>query len=519
MRRLSGQSWWVGLILVALGAWSLVPLAYLVGEGTPLRLLTGADGPFAGDQLQYMSWIRSVADSGLAGNGFDLRTGSKVFVHPMFSLSGLLVWLGLPIQLAVLIWKPVTVVALLGGVWAYAARTLEGVRSRAAGVFLGVFACSPLLLVFREGDLPGRDHLTLLAGEAMPAARLWGYLPAAMSVALMPIALICVTRLLRTSASGRGESRALLGAGLAGALVSWLHPWQGGVLLLTVVLSAIGTELPYRVAARRLAPALLAWVLPLAYYAVLARADSAWELAYDASRAAENGGRPLLALVPAFAPLVAVAAFGVRLDRNAGVLERSLLAWPVVTLVVYLVSPTFPAHVLTGVTVPLAVLSVRGWQRVTRRPRPALAVAALALAVVPGAWAAANIGLDVVREHDQPSRLSAGERSALAYLDARSGRGGVLASDYIGAAVPAFTGRRVWSGHPNWTTNYWARQAAVAALFRGRLRGARARLMVRSTGARWLLADCRAQTDLARSVGGSLLQRRDFGCAAVYVVR
>lgn len=519
MTRVSGQSWWAGVIVVAVGAWSLVPLAYLVGEGTPLRLLTGADGPYAGDQLQYMSWIRSVADSGLARNGFDLHAGSHVFAHPMFSLSGVLVWLGVPIQLALLIWKPVTVVALVGGVWAYVVRTLEGVRPRVAGVLLGVFACSPLLFVFGEANLRGHDNLTLLATEAMPAARLWGYLPGAMAVALMPIALICVARVLRTPANGRGESWALLGAGLAGALVSWLHPWQGEVLLLTAVLSAVGTELPYRVAAQRLVPALLAWVAPLAYYAVLSQADGGWELAYNASRTAENGGRPLLALVPAFAPLVAVAAFGVRRSWPAGVLERSLLVWPAATLVVYLVSPTFPAHALTGVTVPLAVLSVRGWQRATRRPRPALAVAALALAVVPGTWAAADSGLEVLGDHVQPSRLSAGERSALAYLKARPGGGGVLASDYMGVAVPAFTGRRVWSGHPNWTTNYEARQRAAADLFQGRLRGERARRMVRSTGARWLLGDCRAQTDLTRSVGGSLLRRRGFGCAAVYTVR
>src|SRR6201999_3731101 len=46
-------------ILAVLALWSLYPLAVLVRHAAKTgQLLTGADSPIPGDQLQYLSWIR-----------------------------------------------------------------------------------------------------------------------------------------------------------------------------------------------------------------------------------------------------------------------------------------------------------------------------------------------------------------------------------------------------------------------------------------------------------------------------
>src|SRR5947209_12060803 len=78
------------LVLIALmTAWSCVMLVHLLGHlhgGS----LTGADSQFPADQLQYLSWVRDSGRHGLAGDLFRIPAGARVFVHPMWLLSGLL---------------------------------------------------------------------------------------------------------------------------------------------------------------------------------------------------------------------------------------------------------------------------------------------------------------------------------------------------------------------------------------------------------------------------------------------
>ncbi|MGG7382776.1 hypothetical protein ACQ7B2_29880, partial [Escherichia coli] len=89
-----------------------------------------------------------------------------------------------------------------------------------------------------------------------PAAQLWGYLPAAISVGLMPLFLVGLERLDRRSA--------LPAVCACGAIVSWLHPWQGQVLLVTV-LGAIALLRGRGAPLRRVAIACAATLAPLLY--------------------------------------------------------------------------------------------------------------------------------------------------------------------------------------------------------------------------------------------------------------
>ena len=77
------------------------------------RVMVGVDGPFAGDQLQYLSWIRESGDHVLTRNLYSGSIQPMAFLHPMFLLSGALWKVGVPLVFAFQIWKPVVVVALV----------------------------------------------------------------------------------------------------------------------------------------------------------------------------------------------------------------------------------------------------------------------------------------------------------------------------------------------------------------------------------------------------------------------
>jgi hypothetical protein len=145
-------------------------------------------------------------------------------------------------------------------------------------------------------------------------------------------------------------------------------------------------------------------------------------------------------------------------------------------------------------------------------------VAAAALLILPGTAYLANELRDAVDRGDQAHYLTPGEHDALAYLDRQREPGGVLAPDYIGTVVPAYTGRETWIGAGSWTPHFDARRAAANRLFGGTLGAAEARALVTATHARFLLSDCHGRANIDRLVSGFTDPPRRFGCAAVYRV-
>ena len=341
-------------VLVALGVGPLVAML-LHAAGDDGLVFAGADGPFAADQFQYFAWIREYASSLLADNDLDLAPSDRVFLHPMFLLSGLGVRLGLSVELAFQLWKPVAIAALFLGARAYVRRFVPEPGARVAALAIALLFASPALLLVGD-DVIGAS------GEMFPAAQLWGYLPAAISIGLMPLFLLRIERLDRP--------RALPVACVLGAIVSWLHPWQGQVVLVTVVAAALvlrRRDLPWA----RLAVACAATLAPLLYYFVLSLTDPSWELAAEANEAI--GRLPVWTVLVALLPLAVPAALGVRRPDTLG--EAMLLVWAPASVLVFLfLSPSFAQHALEGVSIPLAVLAIRGIagssdQRSSRPPR------------------------------------------------------------------------------------------------------------------------------------------------------
>jgi hypothetical protein len=356
----------------------------------------------------------------------------------------------------------------------------------------------------------------------MPTWSSWGYPFGLLAVALVLFALVRYDR-------SRDAGRPDWVPGLLGAIASTLHPWQGETLILLI----LGTELlRWRDVLlwsrtgqwRRLALPLLTVALtaaPLIYYLLLGHLDLSWKLA----RVASNHAFPFTAIVIGAAPLAIVALLGYR-GRSDSFLELLLRMWAPVAVTIYVVSATglsaTPLHAFDGITVPLAVLAVKGVtrSRLGSLPRGRLvAGAVITLGVVPAnAYALATAHTYVDPAYKNANFITHDESLALAYLAKDPDPGGVLTQFYLGEAVPGRTGRRTFVGDCLWSEpNCMPRSLAADALFEGTDSRAAARQFVRQSGARFLLASCNSQdVDLRRTLGPLIASTQQFGCATVY---
>jgi hypothetical protein len=490
--------------LAALGLWALAPIVYLLAKAAVHHeSLSGGESLFAADQLQYLAWIRSSGEHVFAGNGFALRLGGDVFLHPMFAISALLWRAGLNIALSYLLWLPVAVGVLYVGFRQFVFRTIASPLARSAALILALFFVTPLDPLV--GWTVGSNDLGVFAGELAPTGALYGYFPVVIAVGLSALFMLGLQPIIDLSRRRRSLTWYLAWTCVTGALISWLHPWQGETAL--VVIAAMLAVGRLRKAVLPLLIPAVATALPLGYYVLLSRIDGAWRLAQFQS--APPRPNTLLLLV-ALAPLALPAIPALRvIDRR----DAILWLWPLAALIVYFVSPGYAVHALEGIALPLSVLAVRGWQAV-RWPRW-LAAVAIAVSTLPGL--VFNVHLFHLAAVSDPEAmlLRGGETEALAYLSRTPVPGGVLPSLRISAAVPAYTGRRAWIGHASWSPHYFSRIAAVSALFSGRMSGSAGRSFLRSVGARYLLADCEPGFN-PTWLGPLLVSERRFGCVRVY---
>jgi len=502
--------------LVALIGTAFVVLAALLTKGRPL---SGADGMLAGDQLQYLAWIRDASQHVLIGNRFDLAPGPRSFLHPGFAISGGLHALGLSVPLAYLVWKPVAIAAIFVGCLRYVRRLVPAGGQRHAALVLVLFAVMPAVWIgwwsgLAEG--PDKYRLDFISGEMWTGQYLWGYLMTAIAVALMPLTLLAY------------EQRRL-GWVVAGALlVSWLQPWQGATLGLIVA----GVD-GWRWLARRERPPLglftafaVALVVPAIYYFLLSKLDPAWALAGQANQAGafpEWKWRWWMVLA-VLAPLALPAALAYRLPAPTWQ-DQAVRVWPLAALAVYLaldVLPvgTFPYHSFQGLTIPLAVLAVLGARTVWRRPGRVAVVALLLVMTVPGFAHKLEISVNSIRSAGDPFWIFPDEHRALDFIESHPRPGGVISPTYAGYMIPYTTGRESYIGQFSWTPDWKVRQKLVDGMADGSITGARARRIVRDSHAKFVFVDCRPRlADLEPSLRPLLERTVRFGCASVYVVR
>lgn len=521
------------LLLVAFSAMALAVLFALFIR--PLTM-TGAESGVTADQLQYFAWMRSAGENFVIENLWDTGPQDQsYFFHPGFLLPGLLSKLGLSVPFAYqLLWKPVAVAVVFFGFLFYVRRLVPQGGARVAALGIALFYVSPLVTLVHGAELAGTDYLekiNFLAGEMFPGVYLWGYMMTAIAVGLLPLTLLAAERARVPDCRPPGRSGAwYTGWAAAGALVmGLLQPWQAVALIATVVaveaLRVLRGQGDLAGAARALGPVLAAACVPLAYYAVLERVDSAWELAGEANRT--FGAWPLSAWVLGLLPLALLAAPAYR-RRAAGWQELAVRVLPFAMVGEYALIAasglgTFPFHSVQGMSLPLGVLAVTGamslrpaaWWRSNAR----WVGAGLVLLLAAGVGERLNQTREEIHEGGQPYFMHGGEERALAYLDDLPTEGDVLAPIYAGLMVPYQTGRRTYVGQISWTPRFREREVAAQRLFSGRMdRPAAARLVSRSR-ARFLFADCLKRADLEPVLRPYLRSVRRFGCASVYEVR
>ncbi len=510
------------LCLAGLTALALAPLAALVTKG---RDLTGADGLLATDQMQYLAWIRESAGHLLIGNPWDLAPGDRLFFHPIFAISGAIHDLfGVSIPLSYLLWEPVAIAVVFAGAVAYTRRLLPPGGARHAALVLVCFAMMPATAVVAMtgwGGKPRQYSFDFISGEMWTGQYLWGYLPTAIAVFTIPLALLGLERFRR---GGRPWLLAL--CGLAGLMVSWLQPWQGAELVLIVW----GVE-AWRWFSSRQRPSVavlgtmsIAGALPAAYYWWLSQADPAWRLAQEgnAAGAQELWSWPWWAILLVVLPLLAPALLAYR-KVPSGWQDVAVRVWPIAVLVVYLLPlGTFPYHSFQGLQIPLSILAVIGVRQVWPRIPVWVTAVALVLMVVPGTLHKADVFRNSVQSAGDPYFVFDGERELLSDLDDDPRPGGVLAPTYAALLVPSRTGRETWVGPFSWTPDWERRAGLVNDLFEGRLTSAEARRVVIESRARWLFADCRplALDRLEREVRPLLAAPpKRYGCATLYELK
>lgn len=523
------------VLLVALAAWGLFPIVLLLAHAAQLHAqftgadgLIGADGVLGADQLQYLAWARDAAvHGGLASDLFTFAPSDHVYLEPLFAITGWLYRLGLSLPLAYLLWKPVAILAMFLAAVAWARRMFgDRLPARAAAIILCLFLYTPLTALFSWAQLgssgPFRFQLYLLGNELLAADKLWGYVPSAIGLALVPAALLAVERALdpdRGAAPGRRGRRrrielpAVMLAAAASLVASWLHPWQG----ITLILIFGGLALLRRMRDwRSLAIPAIGAALPLVYYYLLSHHDPAWELAshYEVIPRVS-----VLVLLAGFGPLALIAAIGVR-RPNGVVIEQALLLWVVACFVTYFINDSFAPHALQGLSFPFAILAIRGWQRLHLPTvlSVLLGTIAIGLVTIPGL---AYDARKFVRTADSSALqyyLPSPDADALHWVDLHAPAGGVLAPTPFAVIVPSQTGRHVWVGHGYWSRGYEVQAKQADRLFGGRMAPGEARAFVASTGARILVADCKHPKNLTRALGPLLGSVHRFGCARVYVL-
>ncbi|MEI6793209.1 MAG: hypothetical protein WCK97_08245 [Actinomycetes bacterium] len=510
--------------LIALTGLAMAPLIALASKG---RDLSGADGLFATDQMQYLWWIRDSSNHVLIGNPWDLAPGARRFFHPGFFISGLVYrYLGLSIGLSYLIWKPVAIGVTFVGCLLYVRRLVTGRGPRHTALALALFTVVPAVAIVAWtgwGGNPRTYTFGFISGEIWSAHYLWGYLFTAIAVFMIPLVLLALERWRENR-----RSPILVGSAIGVLLITWLQPWQGAEIAAIVVAVELIRALP-RLGGRRPSWLMIfvigfAALIPAVYYSWLARADPGWKLAGEVNRAGAQTlwAWPWWAIVASLIPLALPAAFAYRLKAPSWQ-EVAVRVWPFAIIAVYLApTGTFPYHAWQGLMLPLAILAVIGVRSLPIKTPVWLVAIAVLLMTIPGTAHKIQVFFNSVHSAADPYWVFPGEIDALKALEHDPRPGGVLGPSYSSLLVPARTGRETYVGPFSWTPDWSKRATTANDLFEGRLTGAAAREFVIKSHARWLFADCRLKDvrALDRSLAPLLARPPErFGCATLYELR
>lgn len=511
-------------VLVAFAGLSLwvlaLALAYTIAHALSW---SGTDGVYLQDQMQYLAWIQDASRHLLVSDLFTLTPTPHDYLQPLVVISGLIAALGVPPWLSLLLWKPVAIGAIFFVVRAYVRRMVAGLAGRRAALVIALFFIGPGTLVaevlvhLHLVSTGTAKQLTGIGSDAWVGFWTWGYYFGLIALAAMLAAVLAYDR-------ERKHARTVGLSPLLGALASWLHPWQGGLLILLLIASEAVefARVGQRPAWRHLILTCVVTAIPLVYYEALGRTDFAWKL----SNSAIHTSVPFWIVVLCDLPLVlpSLPAYATRPLTFLGGVTR---AWPIAALAVFglcRVTRTGGTglHPLLGINIPLAILAVQGWRSVTARVgsarrRYALTWLALGAAMLPSLLAEFTFATQRVFAGELS--IASSESRALDFLARAPGHGGVLTRSHLGTVVPGKTGRPTYVGSTTWSPAFSSRSAATDDLFAGRMPARAAIAFVRGTSAKFMLVDCKSRQNIHIELAPLIMAIHRFGCASVYVLR
>jgi hypothetical protein len=162
---------------------------------------------------------------------------------------------------------------------------------------------------------------------------------------------------------------------------------------------------------------------------------------------------PIWELLIAYAPIILVAVPGIYLLLKSGdeSKTRILLVWTALGLLLIYVPWSLQRRFISGFMIPLSGLAAITLELIISRKK-VVAIGALVLLVL--LMVSTNLmivlgGYQAVNNKAESIFLSEYEYQGLKWLETNSEEDAViLASPEMGLFVPAYTGRRVWYGHP-----------------------------------------------------------------------
>ncbi len=179
---------------------------------------------------------------------------------------------------------------------------------------------------------------------------------------------------------------------------------------------------------------------------------------------------PLWDTILSFSPALLLAVFGsVSVIREKRDSVSFLAFWTLVAILLAYLPYALQRRFLFGVYVPIAVLAVLGMQWLFRNLKSRwrrLWVSLVFLSSVLTNVVVLLTGVSAILRHDPRIYLTQAESHALEWLSLNSPPDSfVIASPEMGLFVPAYTGRRVFYGHPFETVNAEEQRAMVERFY------------------------------------------------------
>lgn len=180
---------------------------------------------------------------------------------------------------------------------------------------------------------------------------------------------------------------------------------------------------------------------------------------------------PLWELLLAYAPIILAAVPGIYFALKSGEHKtRILVIWISLGLLLVYIPWALQRRFISGYMIPVAGLAAITLEFILAR-RKMLGVALLVLVLLlmlPTNFMVILGGFQAVENKVASIYLTSDEYQGLIWLESNTEDGSViLASPEMGLFIPAYTGRRVWYGHPFETPHAESMEASLVELFTG----------------------------------------------------